>query len=126
MKAPWILAGLLVLSAPAQAAPGGPLTIVTGAPCGTFGIQWKNGLATLTRSFGGCSDAFGVGVNGFSKAARLGHAMMFSVEDEGDPGTAYFYQFAFPFVDGGAWTAYSTTDGQTFSVVGSGTYGLQD
>jgi hypothetical protein len=119
-----LVVALFASKGPAEAAHGG-LVVQTDAPsCNAFDLHWRDGVATLERDETGCSHAFGVGVRGFSKDGHLGRALMFSVEDAGDPNTSYFYQFSFPLKGGGTWSAYSTTDGQTLTVVGSGIYGL--
>ncbi len=59
-----------------------------------------------------------------NKLGSAGKAVMFGetvTNGDGSQG-GYSYVFDYPFVTGGAWTAYATKDGVTVGVADSGTY----
>jgi hypothetical protein len=124
MKTAWILAVVLaVLSGQAQAKEA---SIYIDGQCDIFAVHWSPGtLVSLTQLASGCGQKFGVGVNGKSFAKQIRRAMLFAVQDPDNPATALFYQFSSPLADGGAWEEFASADGESYSLVASGTYHLE-
>jgi hypothetical protein len=113
-------AAALLLSAGAAMAYG--TTIVIDGSCEIFAANFYKNVATINENpTYGCATKYGVGVNGSSKAKHFGSAYVFSVHDADLPDTRYLYTFSYP-ISTGTWAEYSTTDGESWSLVGSGTY----
>jgi hypothetical protein len=122
-----VLAAALALmgaaALPTAAGAGGfGTTIVIDGGCDVFSVIVERGVATMyeTTDFG-CANKYGVGVSGSSKAGHFGRAMVVALQDQAAPGTQYLYEFSWPLGEG-TWTLYSTTDGASHALVGSGTY----
>jgi hypothetical protein len=96
--------------------------IAIDGSCETFIFPVQKSVVTISENTTtGCATKYGVGVNGSSEAKRFGRAWVFAVHDADHPDTRYLYTFSYPIV-GGTWMEYSTTDGESWSLVGSGTY----
>ena len=114
---------LAALSGQAQAEEA---SISIDGQCDIFAVHWVPGqLVSLTQLASGCSQKFGVGVSGKSFAKHIGRAMLFAVQDPDNPASALFYQFSFPFADGGTWEEYASADGEADTLIASGTYHLE-
>jgi hypothetical protein len=114
---------LAALSGQAQAKGA---SIYVDGQCDIFAVHWSpKNLVSLTQVASGCSQKFGVGVVGKSFAKHIGRAMLFAVQDPDSPAAALFYQFSSPLADGGTWEEYASTDGESYSLIASGTYHME-
>ncbi|HEX2592636.1 MAG TPA: hypothetical protein VHL34_14130 [Rhizomicrobium sp.] len=87
--------------------------------CNRYVIN-KLGNRLFSLRDGGCSSAFGGGVN--AKITGLGSQLVISVSDPSAPDTQFMFEFQYPLATGNSWQIYSTNDGVTFTSILSGTY----
>ncbi len=67
-----------------------------------------------------CNTEYGGGM--IETVKGFGNSIVAGLQTPNSPGHQYVVQISYPLVSGGAWTAYSTTDGVTLSFFNSGTY----
>jgi hypothetical protein len=122
-----ILTAALALAAvfPTAAGAGGfGTTVIIDGGCDVFDVSVdSHNVATIQEvSSTRCGTKYGVGVVGTSLAHHLGSAMLFSLHDAANPDKVGILELSYPLEVGGTWAAYSTADGGSYNLVGSGTY----
>lgn len=76
----------------------------------------------------GCDLGANFGIGTIGKIKDRGHTITLAVNLSGKGGSAYQYVYVvdYPFVTGGSWSNFYTTDGITMSRISTGTYTVSD
>jgi len=76
----------------------------------------------------GCDVGANFGIGTMSRIRDRGHTVTLAVNLSGKGGGAYQYVYVidYPFVTGGSWSNFYTTDGVTMSRITTGTYTVSD
>jgi len=87
--------------------------------CNAYAMR-KNGAGVYAALDTGCSEAIGGGVVATIKGS--GKNAIIALQDPSNPGAQFEFTFSYPFVTGGVWDLYETTDGKHVSLILSGNY----
>ncbi len=116
----------LALTAAALVAMGGTAsaktqkTVITlDGYCDVITLRIDNALVAAADA-PKCTTEYGAGM--IETVKGFGNSIVAGLQTPNSPGHQYVVQISYPLVSGGAWTAYSTTDGVTLSFFNSGTY----
>lgn len=114
--------GALALAVSTCAANARTVEISLDGTCNIYSIHFMDTVSAAVQDTPSCSGTYGGGViavvKGFNKAVVM------SLQDPSSPGVQWMLEVAYPFVDGGAFTLYQTTDGNNFADALDGTYSL--
>ena len=121
---------ILILAAAAIIASGGAATAKTktyvislgGKFCVTANVNVKGAAVTANES-DSCQTYIGEGFVGMVKGQ--GKVAIIGGQSSQYPGTEITINLQYPFVTGGAYTVYATTDGVTMEELGAGNYTVQ-
>lgn len=95
-------------------------TITLDGYCNAYAFRYHTGQFTMKDT--GCSTAIGGGflasVHGEGKTAVM------ALTDPASDGVQFVFKFSYPFVSGGTWNLYSTTDGIHLNTLLSGNYSI--
>jgi len=89
----------------------------------TVSVQDKK-LAAASENNADCSTFIGGGR--VAKAKGVGKVAEIGGDFSGNGSTIFVIDFQYPFVTGGAWNMYATTDGSVMQTVSTGTYTVVD
>lgn len=112
-----ILFGALTLAATTAAADAATTVALNGF-CNAYQIRHKQSLYSVKD--GGCSTGFGTGL--LATVRGEGKTVIVALQDPTSSHTVFQFKFAYPFVTGGNWSLYDTTDGKTSNLIFSGQY----
>ena len=119
-KTLFLAAAVFVASAGAAGASGKTYVVSLGGKfCVTANVKVK-GVAVTANENDSCQSYIGEGFVG--KVKGQGTVAIIGGQSSQYPGTEITINLQYPFVTGGAYTVYDTTDGSTMSELGSGTY----
>ncbi len=114
-------AAILLASAAAATAHGKVYEISLDGYCNIYNTQ-ISGVLVAAQDTPSCSGNFGGGllatVKGFGKSADI------ALQDPSNPGVQLMLELSYPFVSGGTFHLYQTTNGITFTDALDGTYSL--
>ena len=94
---------------------------LNGSLCTVLTIRSDHGLLAA-KDRASCSQIFGGGLIGSVKGE--GKAAIFGIQNPASPGDQFVLTLSYPFVGGGTWKIYTTTDGQHLSLSQSGNYSV--
>ena len=112
-----LILGALALMASTTVASAVTLVSLDGY-CNQYAFRYHTGQFTMKDT--GCSNAIGGGLLGSIHGE--GKAAVMALTDPGNPTTQFVFKFSYPFVTGGTWTLYSTSNGTSLTTVLSGNY----
>jgi hypothetical protein len=125
MKTIWALAVALLITSTCVAAGKTKTSVISlgGKFCVQATVYVKNDVSVTASENDNCQTYIGEGfvgvVKGQGKIATIGGL------SNQYPGDQITINLQYPFVTGGSYTVYYTTDGVTMSVLGSGTYTVE-
>ncbi len=92
--------------------------------CDGMDISVNTASHTALETGNGCDVGANFGAGTLGKIKARGKAITFGVNLSAKGGAAYQYIYVidYPFVTGGSWSNFYTTDGKTMSRVSTGTY----
>ncbi|HWA03103.1 MAG TPA: hypothetical protein VG819_06180 [Rhizomicrobium sp.] len=92
--------------------------------CDGMDISVDKTNQTALETGNGCDEGAHFGAATVGKIKDRGKVLTFGVNLSGKGGGAYQYIYVidYPFVTGGSWSNFYTTDGKTLSRINSGTY----
>jgi hypothetical protein len=112
-----LLIGTLTLLASGGAAQAATHIALDGY-CNNYAI--RNAQGTMAVKDTGCSAGFG---GGFLTTIRnQGKTAVIGLTDPSTAGVQFVFRFSYPFVTGGTWTLFDTSDGVHFNLLAGGTY----
>ena len=89
--------------------------------CNIYHVTQSTGLASV-QDTPTCSGTYGGGVVG--SVSGHGKAMVLAIQDASSPGVQRMLTLSYPFVSGGTFMLYETTDGTNFHLALDGTYSI--
>src|ERR1700733_10169041 len=116
--------GALALAASTCVANARTVDVHLNGTCNIYSIRFVSTVSAAIQDTPSCSGTFGGGVLGSVKG--FNKAMVIAMQDPSSPGVQWLLDLAYPFVNGGAFTLYQTTDGVHFVDALDGTYSLPD
>lgn len=117
------LAGLtLALSATAAMARPTTTTVALDSSCDKFDVTVTKNTA-VARDAPSCAGTYGGGVIGAVKP--MGKAVLLALQDPSQPGVQFMLELSYPFVSGGTFKLYETTDGVRLDDAQDGTYTVE-
>jgi len=114
--------GALALAVSTCAAEARTVEISLDGTCNIYSIRFMDTVSASVQDTPTCSGTYGGGVIAVVK--NSGHALVMALQDPSSPGVQWMLNIAYPFVDGGAFTLYQTTNGTNFADALDGTYSL--
>jgi len=108
-------AAAVFVAAPAMAA----RTINVGGTCNVLTVTVQDKTRVAMRENDACTHIIGEGFVGSIQHQR-GASIAYT--DPSLPGTQLTLLFQYPFVSGGTWVLFATSDGKTMSQIENGTY----
>ena len=92
--------------------------------CDGMDITVNKANRTALETGNGCDEGANFGAGTIGKIKGRGNAITFGVNLSPKGGAAYQYIYVidYPFVTGGSWSNFFTTDGKTMSKLSTGTY----
>jgi hypothetical protein len=109
-------ASMVMMSAPAMA---GSVTLSIGGHCNILSVRVQSSTLVAARENDACTQIIGEGFVGtiqHQKRATIAYT------DPSLPGDQLTLLLQYPFVSGGTWALFVTTDGRTMSQIDEGTY----
>ena len=114
--------GALALAVSTSAANARVVEISLDGTCNIYSIKFMDTVSAAVQVTPSCSGTYGGGViatvKGFNKA------LVVALQDASNPGVQRMLNIAYPFVDGGSFQLYQTTDGTRFTDALDGSYSL--
>lgn len=114
--------GALALAASTCAANARTVEIHLDGTCNIYSIRFVDTVRVAVQDTPSCSGTYGGGVIGTVK--NSGHTVVLALQDPSSPGVQWMLEVAYPFVDGGPFTLYQTTNGTNFVDALDGTYSM--
>ncbi len=114
--------GALALAVSTCAAEARTVEISLDGTCNTYSIRFMDTVSAAVQDTPSCSGTYGGGVIAVVK--NSGHALVMALQDPSSPGVQWMLNIDYPFVTGGDFTLYQTTDGTRFTDALDGTYSL--
>jgi hypothetical protein len=117
-------AAALATMCAASAAMANTVSISFDNLCDGMDIIVDKASGNALETGNGCDEGAHFGAGTIGRVKLRGHAITFGVNLYGKGGGAYqyIYVISYPFVTGGTWSNFSTTDGKTLSREFTGTY----
>jgi hypothetical protein len=96
--------------------------------CDGMDISVNKSNSTALETGNGCDVGANFGAGTIGKIRARGKVITFGVNisAKGGSGYQYIYVIDYPFVTGGSWSNFYTTDGKTMGRIGGGTYTVAD
>src|SRR3569832_62916 len=117
-----LILGALALAASTCAANARIVEISLDGTCNIYSIRFVDTVAVAVQDTPSCSGTYGGGV--IAAVKNSGHAVVLALQDPSSPGVQWMLNVDYPFVNGGSFTLYQTTDGTRFTDALDGTYSL--
>jgi len=107
-----------------DAAAAKTVSIAFDGLCDGMDITVNKDNRTALETGNGCDEGANFGAGTIGKIKGRGNAITFGVNLSPKGGAAYQYIYVvdYPFVTGGSWSNFFTTDGKTVSKLSTGTY----
>jgi len=114
--------GALALAVSTCAAGARTVEISLDGTCNIYSIRFVDTVSAGVQDSPGCSGTYGGGV--IATVKNSGHALVLALQDPSSPGVQWMLNIDYPFVNGGDFTLYQTTDGTRFTDALDGTYSI--
>ena len=114
--------GALALAVSTCAANARTVEISLDGTCNVYSIRFMDTVSAAAQDTPSCSGTYGGGV--IATVKNSGHALVLALQDPSSPGVQWMLNIDYPFVNGGDFTLYQTTDGTRFTDALDGTYSM--
>lgn len=114
--------GALAFSVSTCAANARIVEISLDGTCNIYSIKFMDTVSVAAQDTPSCSGTYGGGV--IAAVKNSGHALVLALQDPSSPGVQWMLNIDYPFVNGGDFTLYQTTDGTRFTDALDGTYSM--
>ncbi len=117
-----LICGALALAASTCNALARTNEISLDGTCNIFSIRFLDMSTATVKDTPSCSGTYGGGVIATPK--NFSKAVVLALQDPSSPGVQWMLEISYPFVDGGTFRLYQTTDGSNFVDALDGTYSM--
>ena len=118
----FLSAAVLMCSVTGSVAKSKAYVIKLNDTCDTYDVTITGTTATALDA-PSCASTYGGGILATQKG--FGRALILALHDPSQPGVQFVLELAYPFIQGGAYHLYSTTNGHTLTDALDGTYSVE-